>query len=113
MIKIKFNGTEEFREVTFTRTERTVTLTGITDGNISGFKTYRLNGDPLGDFSDFTTVYNLGDDYVTFSNDGSVKQEAPETPTEEPVTTVPTVEERLDAIDAAIEELAELVGGTE
>lgn len=46
---------------------------GITEENTSGFCAYRLSGEQLGDFSDFTTIYDKGDDYIMFSNDGSVK----------------------------------------
>lgn len=73
MIKIKFNNSDIFHEVEFSRTEHTATLKGITEENTSGFCTYRLSGEQLGDFSDFTTIYDKGDDYIVFSNDGSIK----------------------------------------
>ena len=73
MIKIKFNNSDIFHEVAFSRTEHTATLKSITEENTSGFCTYRLSGEQLGDFSDFTTIYDKGDDYIVFSNDGSVK----------------------------------------
>lgn len=72
MIKIKYNNQENFEEVTFSKTGNLVSLKGATENN-SGFKTYRLSGEQLGDFSDFTTIYDKGDDYIVFSNDGSVK----------------------------------------
>lgn len=75
MIKIKFNNLDIFRNVEFSRTENTATLKGITEENTSGFCTYRLSGEQLGDFSDFTTVYDKGDDYIVFSNNGSMKIE--------------------------------------
>lgn len=71
MIKIKFNNEEEFKEVTFSKAGNTVTLAEITDENTSGFLTFRMNEDQLGDFSNFTTIYDKGENYITFSNDGS------------------------------------------
>lgn len=82
MIKIKFNNKTTFEEVEFSRTENTVTLKGITEENISGFLTYRMSGEQLGDFSDFTTVYRKGENFIEYSNDGSVCVE-PKEPTEE------------------------------
>ena len=82
MIKIKFNNDNIFHEVEFSRTEHTVTLRGITEKNISGFCTYRLNGQQLGDFSDYRTIYKQGDNYIEYSNDNSVYEEKPK-PTEE------------------------------
>lgn len=75
MIKIKFNNDNIFHEVEFSRTENTVTLKGITEPNTSGFCTYRLNGEQLGDFSDYRTIYKQGDNYIEYSNDGSVYEE--------------------------------------
>ena len=72
MIKIKYNNSNNFEEVTFSKLGNIVSLKGSTENN-SGFKTYRLSGEQLGDFSDFTTIYDKGDDYIVFSNDGSVK----------------------------------------
>lgn len=71
MIKIKFNNEEILKEVTFSKTGNTITLTGITDENTSGFLTFRMNEDQLGDFSNYTTIYDKGENYITFSNDGS------------------------------------------
>lgn len=82
MIKIKYNNSEIFHEVEFSRTEHTVTLKGITETNISGFCTYRMNGEQLGDFSDFKNIYNIDGNSITYSNDGSVYVE-PIQPTEE------------------------------
>lgn len=82
MIKIKFNDSDIFHEVEFSRTENTVTLKGITEQNSSGFTTYRMSGEQLGDFSDFTTVFKVENDSITYSNDGSVYVE-PIQPTEE------------------------------
>lgn len=94
MIKIKFNDKEKFEKVEFSRTEHTVTLKGITEENTSGFCTYRLNGEQLGDFSDFKTIYNKGEDYVMYSYDGSVKLEPQPSP--EP-STEPTWQETIEA----------------
>lgn len=109
MVIIEFNNEQAIHEILFSRTENTVTLTGISEANTSGFKTFRMSGEQLGDFSDFTTVYEKGEDFVTFSNDGTTKPESPEV--EEPTKAEPTISERLDAIDSAIEALAEIIGG--
>ena len=92
MIKIKFNDKENFEEVEFSRNENIITLKGITEENNSGFKTYRMSGEQLGDFSDYTTTYRLLDDEVQYSNDGSVWVE-PETHPYEP-----TVEDKINAL---------------
>ena len=82
MIKIKYNNKNAFEEVTFYRNGNLVTMTPTTP-NTSGFTTWKLNGKTqLGDFSDFTTVYKVDRDSVTYSNDGSVYVEPPK-PTEE------------------------------
>ena len=82
MIKIKYNNKNTFDEVTFYRNENLVTMTP-TSPNPSGFTTWKLDGKTqLGDFSDFTTVYNVDGESVTYSNDGSVYVEPPK-PTEE------------------------------
>lgn len=109
MIKIKFNNEETMHEISFSRAGNTVTLTGISEANTSGFFTFRMSGEQLGNFSDFTTVYEKGEDFVTFSNDGTTKPEPIEVI--EPTKAEPTISERLDAIDSAIEALAEIVGG--
>ena len=55
MIKIKYNNSNIFEEVTFSKIGNIVSLKGSTENN-SGFKTYRLSGEQLGDFSDYTTT---------------------------------------------------------
>ena len=82
MIKIKYNNRNAFEEVTFYRNGNLVTMTPTTP-NPSGFTTWKLDGKTqLGDFSDFTTVYKVDGDSVTYSNDGSIYVEPPK-PTEE------------------------------
>ena len=82
MIKIKYNNKNTFDEVTFYRNENLVTMIPTTP-NPSGFTTWKLDGKTqLGDFSDFTTVYKVDGESVTYSNDGSVYVEPPK-PTEE------------------------------
>ena len=82
MIKIKYNNKNTFEEVTFYRNGNIVTMTPTTP-NSSGFTTWKLDGKTqLGDFSDFTTIYKVDGDSVTYSNDGSVYVEPPK-PTEE------------------------------
>lgn len=91
MIKIKYNNQENFEEVTFSKIGNIVSLKGTKENN-SGFKTYRLSGEQLGDFSDYTTTYRLLDDEIQYSNDGSVWIE-PETHPYEP-----TVEDKINAL---------------
>ena len=82
MIKIRYNNKDTFDEVTFYRDDNIVTMYPTTP-NTSGFTTWKLNGKTqLGDFSDFTTVYKVEGNSVTYSNDGSVYIE-PSKPTEE------------------------------
>ena len=82
MILIKYNDSDTFNEVSFVRTSNLVTMTPTTP-NTSGFTTWKLDGKTqLGDFSEFTTVYKVDGESVTYSNDGSVYVEPPK-PTEE------------------------------
>lgn len=82
MIKIKYNNKNIFEEVTFYRNGNLVTMFPATP-NPSGFTTWKLDGETqLGNFSDFTTIYKVDGDSVTYSNDGSVYVEPPK-PTEE------------------------------
>ena len=82
MIKIKYNNKTTFEEITFFRSNNLVTMTPTTP-NTSGFTTWKLDGvTQLGDFSDYTTVYKVEGNSVTYSNDGSVYVEPPK-PTEE------------------------------
>ena len=82
MIKIKYNNRNSFEDVNFYRNGNIVTMSPTTP-NPSGFTTWKLDGKTqLGDFSDFTTVYKVEGDSVTYSNDGSVYVEPPK-PTEE------------------------------
>ena len=82
MILIKYNDSNTFNEVSFLRSNNLVTMTPTTP-NPSGFTTWKLDGKTqLGDFSDFTTIYKVDGESVTYSNDGSVYI-APPKPTEE------------------------------
>ena len=82
MIKIRYNNKDTFEEVTFFRNGNIVTMTPTTP-NPSGFTTWKLDEKTqLGDFSDFTTIYKVDGESVTYSNDGSVYVEPPK-PTEE------------------------------
>ena len=82
MIKIRYNNKNTFEEVTFYRNGNIVTMTPTTP-HTSGFTTWKLDGvTQLGDFSDFTTIYKVDGESVTYSNDGSVYVEPPK-PTEE------------------------------
>ena len=82
MIKIKYNNKNTFEEVTFSRSNNLVTMSPTTP-NPSGFTTWKLDGKTqLGNFSDFTTIYKVDGESVTYSNDGSTYVEPPK-PTEE------------------------------
>ena len=94
MIKIKYNNQENFEEVTFSKIDNIVSLKGATENN-SGFTTYRLSGEQLGDFSDYTTTYRLLDDEVQYSNDGSIWTE--------PEPYEPTPEEQINALKRELE----------
>lgn len=93
MIKIKYNNKKSFEEVSFYRNNNVVTITPTTP-NTNGFTTWRMDGKTqLGDFSDFTTVYKVNEDSVTYSNDGSIYVEPPK-PTEEELKRQALVEEK-------------------
>lgn len=82
MIKIRYNNKNTFEEVSFLRNGNLVTMTP-TIPNTNGFTTWRADGKTqLGDFSNFTTIYRVEGNSVTYSNDGSVYVEPPK-PTEE------------------------------
>lgn len=73
MIKVRFSNSNIFHEVEFSKTLNTVTLKGITEANRSGFTTWRMDGKTqLGDFLDFTTVYRVESNSITYSNDGGI-----------------------------------------
>ena len=117
MIKIKYNNSNIFEEVTFSKLGNIVSLKGATENN-SGFKTYRMSGEQLGDFSDYTTIYRVLDKEVQYSNDGSVwvepePQPEPPEPTPvppEPVPYEPSLEERVNDLEIAVCELADALG---
>lgn len=95
MIKIRYNNKENFEEVSFSRSNNIVTISPTTP-NTSGFTTWRMDGKTqLGDFSDFTTVYKIDGDSVSYSNDGSVYVEPPK-PTEEELKRQALVEEKAE-----------------
>ena len=83
MILIKYKDSKTFNEVSFLRSNNLVTMTPTTP-NTSGFTTWKLDGViQLGDFSDFTTVYKVDGESVTYSNDGSTYIEPPKLTEEE------------------------------
>ena len=95
MIKIKYNNSDIFEEVTFCRIGNLVIITP-TKPNVSGFITWKLDGKTqLGDFSDFDTVYKIDGNSVTYSNDGSVYVEPPK-PTEEEIRKQSLIKEKSD-----------------
>lgn len=94
MIKIKYNDSNIFEEVTFSKKDNIVSLKGATENN-SGFTTYRMSGEQLGDFSDYTTTYRILDDKVQYSNDGSIWVE--------PEPYEPTPEEQINVLKRELE----------
>lgn len=56
MIRVKFNTSQSFYQVEFKSSGDTVNLTGekFPKKVNKGFKAYRLNGDFLGDYSEYT-----------------------------------------------------------
>lgn len=93
MIKIKYNNQKSFEEVSFFRNNNVVTMTPTTP-NTNGFTTWMMDGKTqLGDFSEFTTVYKVDDDSVSYSNDGSIYVEPPK-PTEEELKRQALLEEK-------------------
>lgn len=63
MIRVKFNNKPTYYDVSFELlSESKVKLTGDKlKENESGFKTYRLSGDELGDYSDYTVCKKEND----------------------------------------------------
>lgn len=106
MIKVLFNGESEMREVSFSREgEHLVTLIGALPETIDGFRTYRMNGQPLGDFTEYKTIYRWINGGVQLSNDGSTWSEPEKI--DEPEQTKPTTEERIQQLEAQNETLLE------
>lgn len=107
MIKIKFNGADEFLDAGFARiNDHVIELFGITQAP-SGFTTWRMDGvTQLGDFSGYTTVYRTLDNAVQLSDDGRVYVK-PETP--EPVEPKPTQEERIKKLENQNETLLQCI----
>lgn len=101
MIKVLFHGETDMREVSFSRdSEHVVTLIGEVPEVINGFLTYRMNGQPLGDFSEYKTVYRRIENGMQMSDDGSVWAE-PER-IETPEQTKLTQEQRIAALEAQL-----------
>ena len=114
MIKIAINGETGMREVSFSRENKhVITLIGDVPEAIDGFCTYRQNGQPLGDFTGYNTVYRKVDGGVQLSDDGSVWSE-PER-IEAPEQNEPTTEQRVELLETTTDDIilmmAELIGG--
>lgn len=74
MIKVKFNDDRDFRDVEFSIiSDSVVQLIGNIPENLSGFKTYKMNGIELGDFSDYKTIHKKVSGGYQLSCDGSKK----------------------------------------
>ena len=99
MIKIAINGETGMREVSFSRENKhVITLIGDVPEAIDGFCTYRQNGQPLGVFTGYNTVYRKVDGGVQLSDDGSVYAEPEAVEVPELVETL-TQEERIAQLE--------------
>ena len=70
MIRIQFNNSKAMYPVNFkTISSDIVELTGKkVPRNTSGFKAHRLNGDFLGDYSDYTEIVGKVENGLQFGN---------------------------------------------
>lgn len=111
MINIRYIGTEKMVPVAFERNnEHVITLRGTTETNTNGFETYRIDGETLlGVWDGYTTVYRVGEDFIQYSDDGSVWVDPP-APTPVPPDPTPTLEERINDLEIAICEIADALG---
>jgi len=68
MLRVQFNNSKSMIEADFKMiSENVVQLTGKkVKPNTSGFKTYRLNGVLLGDYSDYIKIINEDEGCVQF-----------------------------------------------
>lgn len=81
MILVKFNKDIVYHEVSFKRiSEHVVKISGCSEKNTNGFKTYAENGTQLGDFSRYTTIYNIINDFDTLYSDNGEIYKEPEKP---------------------------------
>lgn len=74
MLKIVFNNDLKNPViVNFRKTNDNIVVLDYVVENTSGFKAYRLKDDLfLGDYSEFTTVYRVTENEISYSNDGSI-----------------------------------------
>lgn len=93
MIKVKYNGTEEFLEGRFRRIADNVVRFDNAIANTNGFHTYTLDETELGDFSDYTTIYSQDEESVYYSNNGEVAPPPEIVPPEEEEIHIPTQDE--------------------
>lgn len=113
MIKVKFNDLNRIFQVSFSKlNDHVVSLVGpFLPANTSGFKTFRMNGKQLGDWSKFTTIYRVIEGGVQFSDDGSIWVEPipdPEPmPDPTPVDPQPTWQDKTLELEGAIAEMYE------
>ena len=113
MIKVKFNDLNRVFQVSFSKlNDHVVSLVGpFLPANTSGFKTFRINGKQLGDWSKFTTIYRVIEGGVQFSDDGSIWVEPipdPEPmPDPTPVDPQPTWQDKTLELEDAIAEMYE------
>lgn len=111
MILLTYTESKTSYEVEFSNvSEHVVQTLGTLPAKLVGFELHRLDGTLLGDYSSYTTVYQVVEGGLQFSNDGSVYPEVS--------VPKPTLDERVTAIeqgqelqDGAIIDLANAVGG--
>ena len=94
------------REVSFYRNHNhLLTLIGDVPDVSNGFRTFRMNGQPLGDFSEYKTIYRKIEGVIQLSDNGSVWSEPEKI--EEPEQIQPTQEERIAQLEAALTAIEE------
>lgn len=121
MLKIIFNDDLENPVIAnFRKTNDNIVTLDYVAENTSGFKVYRMKDDLfLGDYSEFTTVYRITENKISYSNDGSVYVE-PEYPeiedfeedvilTEEEELANMSLEQRITECEECIMELSSVV----
>lgn len=103
MIKIKYNISEEEITAVFRRVTDNIVRANPGIQSTDGFLTYTVDDKPLGDFSDYTTIYLVNGDEVYYSNNGEV---APEPEPVKPITQEEIQKKLTDAVQNYMDEVA-------
>ena len=82
MVDVKFRGSSKIYPASFIRrADNLIELIGDLPRKETGFSVFRQgNGDLLGKYNDYSTIYVLTDNGIVFSNDGSVQTEPDNVP---------------------------------